>query len=711
MRDEMKGSPAITPRRMAEFQRFVFKLSSVFLAIPAVEIPAAIERSLRETAEFWDFSQVFLVELIDEGRKLTTIYSYMVEGGVPVPPGTEVANVPWLMGVLRSGQPKAMSRVLDEVPLEETLDRQEVERLSIKSALILPFIVGGKVQGGLFFNNVRKHREYPDELILEFRHLGQILAGALERLKAYRHIEHSRRFDKLLSEMSARYINLPSSEIEQCINDDLGRLGRFLAVDRCIFYQTGAKPGTYHIDDLFNWWIKEDTEKIRKLQAWVRNNPDFISGYQYCFNLWNRGEVVQYGRIEELPPEAAELRSIHERFSNRSWFSVPVSMGGENVGALAVATTKSYRVWPQDLGSRLRLFGEIFANAIRRKEQDDSLRKALREIRGLKKQIEADFVYLQDELTLEHNYEEIIGQSEGLRSVLVKVEQVAPTDVTTLIMGETGTGKELIARAIHYRSKRIARPLIKVNCAALAPNLIESELFGHERGAFTGADKRRIGRFELANGASLFLDEIGELPLELQPKLLRVLQEGEFERIGGCQTIKVDVRIIAATNRNLEQLVEEGKFRSDLWYRLNSFPIFLPPLRERQEDIPLFISHFVNQYCSKVGKCFDKIPRKVIEQLRRYSWPGNVREMDNIISRAVIISEEGNLQVQLPPSPQAESESDHQTYREMQRSFILRSLKEVGWKIEGVAGAAKRLDLNPSTLRNKMKKLNIQRPE
>jgi transcriptional regulator with GAF, ATPase, and Fis domain len=379
------------------------------------------------------------------------------------------------------------------------------------------------------------------------------------------------------------------------------------------------------------------------------------------------------------------------------------------VGALVVATIHKERSWPEALIPRLRLFGEIFANAIKRREHEGSLRKALTEIKRLKQQVEADYVYLRDELTLEHNFEEIIGHSQGLKSVLLKVEQVAPTDASVLILGETGTGKELIARAIHNAGARSGRPLVKVNCAALTPNLIESELFGHEKGAFTGAEKQRVGRFELANGATLFLDEIGELPLELQPKLLRVLQEGEFERLGGSRTLRVDVRIIAATNRNLEKEVEKGRFRSDLWYRLNSFPISIPPLRERLEDIPLFVNHFVNQYCTKIGKRFDKVPKKTIQKLTRYSWPGNIRELENIISRAVITSEPGNLRVQVPESAQI-CVSSHKTFKEMEKTFILETLEDTGWKIEGQRGAAKSLGLKPSTLRNRMKRLDIRRP-
>jgi transcriptional regulator with GAF, ATPase, and Fis domain len=695
--------------RMAEFQRYISDLSTLFIALPASKVSAEIDKRLKEIGRFWDFGLIHLNQLTHEESKLTCIHYYAAPGTVSPPDDVETARVPWLMDVLRSGRPKALYNVLEELPQSATTDREVVKKDGTKSSLILPFIVGGAVQGGLFFNNVREYRHYPEELIRELQHLGQIFAGALERLKAFEQIQNTMRFDRLLSEISATYINLPSTDTIKNIRKDLGRLGRFLDVDRCIFYLAGEKKGTYRIDAPFIWWMNGDEELIREVEKQIKANPIFHEQYEYCFEKWNRGEVVQFSRVDELPPEAEGLRRVHEVYGTRSWLSLPVSVGGSIVGALAIATVHKYRTWSEQLAPRLRLFGEIFANAIKRKEHEESLKQTLKENRRLRRQVEADYVYLRDELTLEHNYEDIIGQSNAIKSVLLSVEQVAPTDVSVLILGETGTGKELIARAIHHASRRSARPLVKVNCAALAPSLIESELFGHEKGAFTGADKRRVGRFELADGASLFLDEIGELPMELQPKLLRVLQEGELERLGGQQTIRVDVRIITATNRDLAKLVEEGKFRSDLWYRLNSFPISVPPLRERVEDIPLLVKKIVDKYSSQVGKSFDKISKKVMSQLDRYHWPGNIRELDNIISRAVIISQEGNLQVQLPESDQ-NVKVEKTTLEEMERGFIVETLNDCGWQIEGRKGASQRLGLKASTLRSKMKKLKIRRP-
>jgi len=343
-----------------------------------------------------------------------------------------------------------------------------------------------------------------------------------------------------------------------------------------------------------------------------------------------------------------------------------------------------------------------------RKESEVALQTAHEELHQLKNQLEAENIYLQQELQLDEKFGEIVGQSDAIKYVLFKINQVAPTDSTVLITGETGTGKELAARAIHGASTRKDRPLIKVNCGALSPTLIESELFGHEKGAFTGAFGRKQGRFELANGGTIFLDEIGELPPELQVKLLRVIQENEFERLGGSKTIKVDVRIIAATNRNLKLEVEQGTFREDLWYRLNVYPITMPPLRQRRDDIPLLIEHFVSTYAKKAGKTISSVSPRVMQSLQAHSWPGNVRELANVIERAVIHTQGSVLQVvdqfeEVPDQPPS------QTLEEVEREYIIQTLENTGWRIEGPFGAAKILGMNPSTLRTRMLKLGIQR--
>ncbi len=336
---------------------------------------------------------------------------------------------------------------------------------------------------------------------------------------------------------------------------------------------------------------------------------------------------------------------------------------------------------------------------------------ALFEVQKLKDQLEAETAYLQEEIKLEYNHENIIGQSDGINYVLYKVEQIAHGDTIVLVLGETGTGKELVARAIHGLSSRKDRTLVKLNCATLPSNLIESELFGHEKGAFTGAHSRHLGRFEVADGATLFLDEIGELPLALQSKLLRVVQDGEFERLGSSHTIKADVRIIAATNRNLEEEVRKGLFRNDLWYRLNVFPITMPPLRDRLDDIPLLVDFYVKKISKRMGKSIEIIPTSVMNALQNYHWPGNIRELENVLERAVINSSGPKLHlVDELKKPYEDLSVNQKTLASVERDHILRVLEQTKWKVSGKSSAAEILGLNRSTLRARMRKYGIRKP-
>ena len=396
---------------------------------------------------------------------------------------------------------------------------------------------------------------------------------------------------------------------------------------------------------------------------------------------------------------------------------VPLMVRGTTIGVMGFGSRALSAYTHDDL-----LFFQEVANQI---AMSVANMQAYEEIAALKTRLQEENVYLQEEISREHNFQEIVGNSRALVEVLRNVETVAPTDSTVLIMGETGCGKELIARAIHSRSGRRNRPLVKLNCGAIPTGLVESELFGHMKGAFTGALERRIGRFELADGGTLFLDEISELPLDTQVKLLRVLQEQEFEPLGSSKTIRVNVRIIAASNRNLDKAIHEGRFRADLYYRLNVLPIVLPPLRQRRSDIPLLTAFFVERYCRQLGKQVMGVAQDTMEALSRYDWPGNIRELQNVIERAVVLSRGSILKLGrdlLPLSAEAVTDgetevssggqsSDGETHslEQVEKRHILEVLTQTKWVIEGANGAAKVLDLHPNTLRSRMKKLGLDR--
>ncbi len=404
-----------------------------------------------------------------------------------------------------------------------------------------------------------------------------------------------------------------------------------------------------------------------------------------------------------------------ERRRPRSVLCFPLLHGGELAAIVYLENDRSPDVFSPERSGAVRLLASQAAAALENarlhhslKQEVETRRRAEAELAALKDRLEAEKVYLQEEI--QSHFEEIVGNSDAIRRVLYKVEQVAATDATVLILGETGTGKELFARALHRLSPRRERPLVKVNCAALPATLIESELFGHEKGAFTGALCRKAGRFELADSGTLFLDEIGDLPLDLQAKLLRVLQEGEFERLGGL-TLKVDVRIIAATNRDLEQAMTEGTFRSDLYYRLTVFPIELPPLRERGDDLQLLVRYFVGRKRGKLGSRVEKIPQKVMERLAAYDWPGNVRELENVVERALILSPDDTLRLDESFGAARTAPGGSERFVDVERAHIHGVLEASGWKIKGQGNAADRLGFTPQKVRYRMKKLGIVRPE
>lgn len=511
-------------------------------------------------------------------------------------------------------------------------------------------------------------------------------------------LEERLHFETLLADLSTKFVNLPADRIDLEIETVLQRITEALNIDRCSVAQ-----------------FTTDRNKLRITHAYSRPGippmPDPVLNEQHPWysHKLHRCEPVVMRSVEDLPEEAVIERAYCLQQGIQSSALIPLAVGGSFLGVVGFASIRSKREWPHVLVQRLNLLGIVFANALMRKTKEQELLKAFSEIQYLKDRLEAENTYLRKEISLQYIHEEFIGQSARIKKVLSQAEQVARMDTTVLILGETGTGKELLAQTIHKLSRRKDKTKITVNCAALPPDLIESELFGHEKGAFTGANCKRIGRFELANGSTLFLDEIGELSMLLQVKLLRVLQEKQFERLGGHKTITSDVRVIAATNRDLLKAVHAGEFRMDLYYRLNVFPITIPPLRERRSDIPPLVWFFVRNFCKKMGKHIDTISRSSMNALCNYHWPGNVRELMNIIERAIIVSTGKTLQIELPASQDVHI-SRHHTLEEVQKKHILRILETTGWRIRGRNGAAEILGLKPTTLESRMKKLGIRRP-
>ena len=509
------------------------------------------------------------------------------------------------------------------------------------------------------------------------------------------------RFEALVSRISAQLIHLPTGEIDRVIENGLGLIGRFFDVDRVVVGE--FLPDVKGFRGRYLWLSNRDTPGLFMPSG--RNPvpfPNLIS------RLQSDGAFI-FGSPREIPEDLTDVRSFAEKFGAKAAVLVSLSVGGAFMGGFTIESYRDERVWPDDVVRRLKFIGEIFSSAMDRKRSEETLQDAFSEIQRLKERLETENIYLRQEIKLKHSYEEIVGQSAAIKAVLSQVEQVAETDSTVLIQGETGTGKELLARAIHNLSSRKGRTMVKVNSAALPAALVESELFGREKGAYTGALSKQMGRFEVAHGSTIFLDEISELPLELQPKLLRVLQDGRFERLGSSKTIHVDVRVIAATNRDLVRAVKEGRFRQDLYYRLNVFPVTVPPLRERPEDIPLLVWAFINEFEETMGKRIESIPKQSMELMQRCPWPGNVRELRNVIEHGMIITRDKILKVQVPGLSASGGPRDL-TLREVERKHIVSVLERTGWRIRGKNGAAGVLGLKPTTLHSRMKKLGIQRP-
>jgi transcriptional regulator with GAF, ATPase, and Fis domain len=532
-------------------------------------------------------------------------------------------------------------------------------------------------------------------------------------------------FEALLWGLFLRLMDVPGDRVEAEILDAQRRLCRALDLDRSALWQTRSDDSRrLRVTHFYD--VGHDGEAEASVDGSVarEQGPAFLlSGgssipkhadasdyFPWVVARVLAGVTTAIPAIDVLPAEAAADAETFRRFGTMSTVIVPLKAHGEILGCLTFATTRQARKWPHSLVAKFDRVAQVFAKALARGKTERQLQTALDDIKRLRDQLQHDNVYLQDEIRQRRNPSQIVGTSAAIRRTLDLVSQVAPTAATVLLLGETGTGKERVAAAIHELSPHRSRPMVKVNCAAIPTTLIESELFGREKGAYTGALTRQIGRFELANGSTIFLDEIGDLPVETQIKLLRVIETREFERLGSPNPIHVDVRIIAATNKDLNQAIREGHFREDLFFRLNVFPIALPALRERPEDIPLLATAIVDELGASMDRQFDAISRSSLMALQQYHWPGNIRELRNLVERAMITTDGPVLNIELPSAPARRPVSAPLSLKALEREHVFAVLQQTGWRIRGPRGAATVLGLPPTTLENRMKRLGIVRP-
>ena len=741
------------------FETLLVEISASFVNLPVGQIDGAIVDAQRRICELLYLDRSVLWQAcgrVPEKMLLTHVHQ-PPEGLLPENPFHAMDNFPWLLTQVLKGETVAIPS-LNDFPPEAIRDRESFQLWGTKSTLVVPLSIGGKIVGAVSYGRLRKERDWPERVVKPLQLIAQVFANALARKEAEDSLQGRRRFESLLVDISARFVNLPAERIDSEIEDAQRRVCECVGLDLSALWQWSS-VNTPHFLSLTH--LHSPPEGPSRPEEPI----DAQEVFPWQFKKMLRGEILAFS-TEGMPPEAARDQEARRNYGIKSSVVIPLSTGGGPlIGVLTFDTLQVERDWPEPLVKRLSLVAQVFANALERKHSEQILRESearltlaadsadagiweldcstnlfwaterariifgygseevismerfeesihpddrehvrqviaralgerkpvdieyrilvgdgrlkwiasrgrpyfkptgepdrlmgvsldisdrkrmeselkerLEEIEKLKRRLEDENVYLRKELRSEKGFEKIVGESKALESVIIAAKQVAATDATVLILGETGTGKGMIANAIHQLSAYKDRPLVTVNCSALPQNLIESELFGREKGAFTGAHARQAGRFEVADGGTIFLDEIGEMPLELQSKLLRVLQEGEFERLGSARTVKVNVRVIAATSRDLRQEVHAGRFREDLFYRLNVFPIPIPPLRQRIEDIPLLAQYFLQRYASKMGKQIERIPKATIKAFLKYDWPGNVRELEHMIERGVIIT-------------------------------------------------------------------------
>lgn len=638
------------------FESLLLDLTGRFAKISTDRLDIEIEKVLEQTCKFFGCDRSILFKVLPDKTLWKIIYAAAVKD---IPPVSVEKNLhaainTWAFEKLIQKREVISLARLDDLPAEANVDKQTWSETGVQSCLLIPIIRGLCVNYVIGLHSIKRELIWPEEFIPKLQLVGEILTSVMEQ----------RNGEQALSEIEERF--------------------------RLAMESVGA--GIWILDKDRN--IIQDTVKFREIFQFGPNENLSLNRFLEAIHPEDREKVKEYF----LPgSDPKELSPIEFRTTSSN-------------GCVRWITAKG---WASNaILGRSGCLMNVFIDNTERKEMELRLRENMEEITRLKSRLEEDSIYPRREIENGYGFEKIVGESETLKYVLFRSRQVANTDATVLILGETGTGKGLIANAVHEMSNRRNKRLVTINCAAIPANLIESELFGREKGAFTGAHTTQMGRFEMANGGTIFLDEIGEMPLELQGKLLRVLQDGEFEKLGSCKTIKVDVRVIAATNRELKTEVRNGRFREELYYRLHVFLVSVPSLRKRIEDIPLLVNYFVDKYSRKYGRQIQIIPKSVIKTLQEYQWPGNVRELEHVIEGAIIAGTGMTLSLIDPLERENAKDGEEESLKSLaaiEQEHISRVLQKTRWKIDGKDGAAAILGLNPSTLRFRIKKLNIIR--
>jgi formate hydrogenlyase transcriptional activator len=635
-------------------EALLIELSARFISLAPEHVNREIQEAQRRICEYLGFDRSSLFQQPAQDPTAFLLTHVYQRPDMPAPPPGKPdlqPAFPWTVEQLRRGKTVVISKI-DDFPAEAAQDKESLRRYGTNSVVVVPLPIGSGILGALTFASARERGEWSETLLKRLQLVAEVFGNAIARARG----------DQELRESRERY-----ELAVQGANDGLWDWDMLTDV---VYFSPRWKSMLGY----------QDHEVANVFSAW--------EGLLHPEDREHASAALQTYLSGQDPIYELEHRLRHKDGSYR-WI---------------LARGKALR----DAGGRPYRMAGSHTDITERKHAEEQLRRSLAEVQHLRDQLQQQNVYLREEVKLLHGQARLVGQSRALRNVLAQVEQVAPIGSTVLLLGETGTGKELVASAIHELSPRHTQPMVRVNCSAIPTSLIESELFGREKGAYTGALSKQIGRFELANGSTLFLDEIGDLPSDVQVKLLRVLQERQFERLGSPKTIPVDVRIIAATNQDLEKAVREGKFREDLYYRLNVFPITVPPLREHPEDIPSLVSAFVGEFAAAFGKNIASIAKESMDALQRYRWPGNVRELRNVIERAMIVATGPKLWIE-PPGKAAAASTPRLTMNEANREHIYRVLEMTGWRVRGSNGAAEMLGVKPTTLESRMAKLGIHR--